>query len=157
MMKLEILSPIDVLYTGEVTGVTLPSSEGQIKVLSGHTPYVGALETGIIVIEGGTNAKQWFLLDGFVDVTSDRCVVTSDSLEDVASFDVASLGHKFEKNEDRIRFLQDAIDQDSKKKQEDKTLLRQRKDEINQLMFDNKIIDTKIIFAKQYLAVNKKK
>lgn len=47
-MTLKIISSTDVLYTGEVTSVTLPGSEGEFTVLNNHASLMATLSAGRI-------------------------------------------------------------------------------------------------------------
>ena len=44
--KLKVYSPAGLVLEEEVKSVTLPSSNGEIGVLPGHTKYVGLLGSG---------------------------------------------------------------------------------------------------------------
>jgi F-type H+-transporting ATPase subunit epsilon len=50
-MKLEIVTPLGVIFDDEVKQVTLPGSEGEFGVLPEHSSLVSLLNAGVIVIE----------------------------------------------------------------------------------------------------------
>lgn len=58
-MKVEIVTPVGLKYSGDAAGVIAPGSLGDVGILPGHQPMVAGLRTGICVIQnpGGT-AKQ---------------------------------------------------------------------------------------------------
>lgn len=149
-MTVTMLSPLEQLYTSPVQSVTVPSSEGDIMILGGHTKYLGALEMGTIRFQGGQGAEPWFIVDGFVDVTPDSCVITSDTLEPLKSFDRGTLERLQEKHIDRIRFLEDAILQDDRNAKQDMTLRQQREDEIAKLEREMVILHGKIDAIQRY-------
>ena len=47
-MYLEILSPEEKIFSGEVDSVIFPGSEGQFQVLNNHAPIVSSLSSGKI-------------------------------------------------------------------------------------------------------------
>ncbi len=50
-MKLEILSPEQTLYKGDVDVVTLPGTLGRFTILQDHAPMISSLKEGIIRIK----------------------------------------------------------------------------------------------------------
>lgn len=65
-MQLEILTPDKVLFTGEVTAVTLPGSKGQFEVLKNHAALVSSLEKGIIKVKTIDARLETFMIEGGV-------------------------------------------------------------------------------------------
>jgi F-type H+-transporting ATPase subunit epsilon len=49
-MILEIVSPENKLYSGEVTSVTVPGMDGSFQILNNHAPIVSILKKGEIKI-----------------------------------------------------------------------------------------------------------
>lgn len=49
-MILEIVSPEAQLFSGEVTSVTLPGTNGSFQILSNHAAIVSILERGVVKI-----------------------------------------------------------------------------------------------------------
>ncbi len=51
-MFLEIVSPEKTLFTGDVTSVHVPGSEGSFQILNNHAPIVSTLKKGSITLKG---------------------------------------------------------------------------------------------------------
>ena len=51
-MFLEIVSPEKTLFTGDVSSVQLPGSEGSFQILNNHAPIVSTLKKGEIKLKG---------------------------------------------------------------------------------------------------------
>ena len=51
-MYLEIVSPEATLFSGEVTSVAVPGTDGAFQMLNMHAPIVSILEQGIVKIQG---------------------------------------------------------------------------------------------------------
>ncbi|UZO81623.1 F0F1 ATP synthase subunit epsilon [Aquimarina sp. ERC-38] len=51
-MYLEIVTPEAILYSGEVTSVTVPGVMGEFQMLENHAPIISLLGAGNIKIKG---------------------------------------------------------------------------------------------------------
>ena len=47
-MKLNIISPEKILYSGNVNSVTLPGATGSFTILDNHAPIISSLQKGIL-------------------------------------------------------------------------------------------------------------
>ena len=78
--KLEIISPERIIFSDEVTMVTLPSYEGDMSVLKNHISIITLLRPGIIKVQkNDKNFKEFFVQDGTVEYFNDSLVVLSTS------------------------------------------------------------------------------
>jgi F-type H+-transporting ATPase subunit epsilon len=78
LMKLEIVTPNGVIFDAEVKQVTLPGSEGEFGVLSGHATLLSLLHTGVIVIQEADSTEVAVAINsGYVKVGEDKttCIV----------------------------------------------------------------------------------
>ena len=64
MLKLKIVSPERIEFTGEVEMVRVPGTQGQFEILTGHAPIISTLQKGIVEYDG----QQLEILGGFVEV-----------------------------------------------------------------------------------------
>lgn len=68
-MILEILSPEQTLYRGEVERVTLPGTLGTFTVLKHHAPLLSTLKSGVIRFqEKGEVERSVTVQGGFAEV-----------------------------------------------------------------------------------------
>ena len=75
-MTLEILTPEQKLYSGEVYGIQMPGVEGSFEVLDRHAPLVAALGKGIIkVLKTKTDITNYKIESGFVEVLNNKTTV----------------------------------------------------------------------------------
>ena len=78
--KLEIISPEKIIFSDNVTMVTLPSYEGDMSILKHHIPIITFLRPGIIKIQkNGENFEEFFIQDWTVEYFNDSLVVLSAS------------------------------------------------------------------------------
>ena len=82
--KLEIISPEKIIFSDNVTMVTLPSYEGDMSVLKHHISIITFLRPGIIKIQKNDgNFEKFFVQDGTVEYFNDSLVVLSASVINV--------------------------------------------------------------------------
>jgi len=72
-MFLEILSPDEAIFSGEVDSVQLPGTKGSFEVLKNHAPIISSLSKGNINIkEKGQVIKSVSINSGFVEVLDNK-------------------------------------------------------------------------------------
>lgn len=64
MLKLKIVSPERIEFTGEVESVKVPGTLGNFEILQNHAPIISTLQKGVIEYDG----QQLAILGGFVEV-----------------------------------------------------------------------------------------
>lgn len=90
-LQVQVVSPEQVLWTGEAEMVTTRVVEGgDITFLPGHVPYLGALDIARLVIRpAGGDDILFAVHSGFVEVSDNRVSVLSDVAETPDEIDVA--------------------------------------------------------------------
>jgi len=75
-MKLEILTPEQKIFSGDVYGVQLPGISGLFEVLDKHAPLVSALKSGTLKILKDKNSTSFYTIQsGFVEVLNNKATV----------------------------------------------------------------------------------
>ena len=64
MLKLKIVSPERIEFTGEVESVKVPGTQGNFEILTGHAPIISTLQKGVVEYNG----QRLEILGGFVAV-----------------------------------------------------------------------------------------
>jgi F-type H+-transporting ATPase subunit epsilon len=101
----DLVSPEQLVFSGEVEHVVVPGSEGEFGVLAGHAPLVAMLRPGILRILG-TDEQRILVTGGFAEVTADALTVLADRAAPVEEADSAIAGEI----EDAERKLAEAKD-----------------------------------------------
>ncbi|MGQ0744825.1 MAG: ATP synthase F1 subunit epsilon [Acidimicrobiales bacterium] len=98
-LQVEVVSPERILFSGPAQMVVCrTASGGEIAFLSGHSPFLGALDIGLVRVRGTDGSEEVVAVHGgFVEVAADRVTILSD---------VAELGSKVDV--DRARRARDA-------------------------------------------------
>ena len=82
MLQVELVSPERVLFTGDADMVVCRTTEGEIAFLTGHVPFLGALDVGVVKIRwSGAPDEVAAVHGGFVQVRDDRVIILSDVAE----------------------------------------------------------------------------
>ncbi len=89
-LRVEFVSPEDLLYSGEGIMVTTRTrGGGEIAFLTGHEPFIGSLQTSQVkVTEVDGTVRLFAVRRGFVSVTGEKVTVLSDVAVPVESIDV---------------------------------------------------------------------
>jgi len=78
--KFEIISPEKIVFSDNVTMITLPSYEGDMSILKNHISIITFLRPGIIKIQKKKgDFDDFFVQDGTVEYFNDNLVVLSAS------------------------------------------------------------------------------
>jgi F-type H+-transporting ATPase subunit epsilon len=80
MLQVELVSPEEILYSGEAEMVVVRTvGGGEIAFMTGHAPFLGALDQGEARIhEGGGRVQAINVNGGFVEVSHDKVTILSD-------------------------------------------------------------------------------
>jgi F-type H+-transporting ATPase subunit epsilon len=77
-LKLEIVTPTAVSFSGDVEMVTLPGAEGEMGVYPQHVPLMTQLVPGELMVRKDGHDTFMAVGDGFVEVTSDHVAILTD-------------------------------------------------------------------------------
>ncbi|MFV0339575.1 MAG: F0F1 ATP synthase subunit epsilon [Parachlamydiaceae bacterium] len=66
MIRLQILTPDEVKFEGEVKSLTAPGFEGEFQVLPHHAPYLALLKAGRFTYRDASNASHTIEIHGGV-------------------------------------------------------------------------------------------
>ena len=98
----DLVSPEKVLFSGEVSQVDVPGSEGDFGVLAGHAPLVTTLRPGILVIYSERDAQRIVVDGGFAEVGPSGLTVLSNLAVPVDEFDVAEVAGVIKDTEEDV-------------------------------------------------------
>jgi F-type H+-transporting ATPase subunit epsilon len=104
----ELVSPEQLLFSGEVDMAVLPASEGDMGVLPGHSPVIATIRPGTICLYDGNSVdKRLFVAGGFLEVTEERCTVLADSAIPIEEIDTAKTEREVSDLGDDVRAAKD--------------------------------------------------
>jgi F-type H+-transporting ATPase subunit epsilon len=80
--ELEIVTPERTLYSGTVSRLRAPGSDGGFGVLTGHRPMVSSLKPGSLMFsEDGGSERKASISGGFAEVLRDRVTILAETAE----------------------------------------------------------------------------
>jgi len=74
-MKLEIITPEHIYFSGEVTSVTLPGTVGLFTVWENHAPLISSLKEGKISYTASSKETELSIEGGFAEVSKNVVTV----------------------------------------------------------------------------------
>ena len=77
MLKLKIVSPERIEFTGEVESVKVPGTMGNFEILTDHAPIISSLQKGVVEYDG----QKLDILGGFVAVQKNEVSVCVEKSE----------------------------------------------------------------------------
>jgi F-type H+-transporting ATPase subunit epsilon len=80
-MKLEIVTPEEVIYSAAVSSVTVPGAAGELTILPGHCALITILQPGEIRIAREVEETSLVIGGGFLEVKPDRIIILADLAE----------------------------------------------------------------------------
>jgi F-type H+-transporting ATPase subunit epsilon len=109
-LHVEVVSPERILWTGEADMVVARTvGGGEIAFLTGHAPFVGALDIGQVKVHPAEGPDELIAVHGgFVEVSHDRVTILSDVAELASQIDVERARAAAERAEAALRAETDA-------------------------------------------------
>ena len=93
----ELVSPERLIMSKDVTMVVVPGSEGLFGVLPRHTSMLSALAPGVVdIYEEEIITERLFVVNGFAEVTADRCTVLAEDVIPIENLNPDELEEKIE-------------------------------------------------------------
>ena len=97
----DLVSPENLVFSGEVEHVVVPGTEGEFGVLAGHAPLIAMLKPGILRILGPNEARI-MVVGGFAEVNPDGLTVLADRAVPVEDLDPAVLAGEIKDAEEDL-------------------------------------------------------
>ena len=109
----ELVSPEKLVMSKNVSMVVVPGAEGFFGVLPRHTSMLSTLAPGVInVYEGDNVTDSLFVVNGFAEVTEERCTVLAEEVIPVDDIDT----DKYEKQIESLKDEASRLESDSAEK-----------------------------------------
>jgi F-type H+-transporting ATPase subunit epsilon len=77
---LDIVTPARNVFSGNVTSVTAPGSDGMFQVLANHAPFLSSLSTGEVRVDLADKTQQRYKVSGgFFEVSANKAMLLVES------------------------------------------------------------------------------
>jgi F-type H+-transporting ATPase subunit epsilon len=97
----DLVSPEQLVFSGEVEHVVVPGTEGEFGVLAGHAPLVAMLRPGILRILG-PNEQRILVVGGFAEVGPQSLTVLADRAMPADDVDPTVIADEIQDTEEDI-------------------------------------------------------
>jgi F-type H+-transporting ATPase subunit epsilon len=91
----DLVSPEQLLFSGEVEHVVVPGTEGEFGVLANHAPLVAMIKPGVLRILG-PNPMNILVTGGFAEVSPQGLTVLADRAVPLDAVDAGTLSGEIE-------------------------------------------------------------
>lgn len=80
-MYLEIVTPDDKVFSGEVKVVQAPGADGSFEILKNHAPLISTLKQGKVRIVDMDGKEQFFDIDkGVLEVNKNKIILLAEKV-----------------------------------------------------------------------------
>lgn len=98
-LVVRVVAPDKTVWDDEAEEVILPSTTGQLGILSGHAPLLTALDTGVLRVRAVGGGKEWTsiaLMGGFAEVEEDEVTILVNGAERGDNIDLTEAEKAYE-------------------------------------------------------------
>ena len=102
-IKLEVVTPEKVVVSEDSQIVAAPGTLGEFGVLSGHTPFLTSLKTGVIRFADAKGSEQLvFISGGFAEALPNKVTILAESAERKSDIDLDRAKAAMERAQKRL-------------------------------------------------------
>jgi F-type H+-transporting ATPase subunit epsilon len=101
-ITVRVITPDRIVWDNVAEEVILPSSTGQLGILSGHAPLLTALNIGVMRIRPGKDWENIAVLGGFAEVENNEIKVLVNGAELGSKIDKEKARAEYEKAQTRL-------------------------------------------------------
>jgi len=109
-IELEIVTPEQLLFSGEVNQVILPGAGGYLGILPGHAPLLSELSIGVITYYQNGSESYLFCRWGFVEILPGRVTVLAEVAESPEQIDIEEAKAERERIEGQLQARDEEFD-----------------------------------------------
>jgi F-type H+-transporting ATPase subunit epsilon len=101
-LHFELVSPARLLFSGDVTSVQIPGSEGEMTILPNHAPVLSTLKPGVVTVEKSGGQDRIFVRGGFAEVNAKGLTVLAETAIPMSDLDSAALAQQIKNAEEDV-------------------------------------------------------
>jgi len=102
-LHFELVSPARLLFSGNVTSVTIPGTEGEMGIFPGHAPILSTLKPGVVTVyKDGGSTERIFVRGGMVEVNPAGLTLLAETAIPMAELDTAALAQQIRNAEEDL-------------------------------------------------------
>ena len=107
-LTVRVISPDKTIWDDQAQEVILPSTTGQLGILSGHAPLLSALDAGVMRVRSNPN-QDWVaiaLMGGFAEVEENEVTILVNAAERGDAIDLEEARSAYNEAQERLNQVQ---------------------------------------------------
>ena len=96
-LNVRVITPDKVVWDAMADELILPSSTGQIGILTDHAPLLTALDIGVMRLKSDAGWTSIVLMEGFPEVDENKVTILCNGAEEGSSIDLKTAQDALEK------------------------------------------------------------
>ena len=96
-LNVRVITPDKVVWDAMAEELILPSSTGQLGVLTDHAPLLTALDIGVMKLKSDAGWTSIVLMEGFAEVEDNKVTILCNGAEEGSSIDASTAQAELEK------------------------------------------------------------
>lgn len=113
-LTVRVVAPDKTVWDSEAEEVILPSTTGQLGVLSGHAPMLSALDTGVMRVRPGKDWVAIALMGGFAEIENNQVTILVNGAERGDKIDKEAARTAYTEAESRLSQVQNSENRQEK-------------------------------------------
>lgn len=79
-MLLEIITPDKKIYSGEVSSVSVPGTDGRFQLLDNHAPIISTLLNGQVRVKDREGEKSFEVKGGVIENLKNKVIILAEAV-----------------------------------------------------------------------------
>jgi F-type H+-transporting ATPase subunit epsilon len=96
-LNVRVITPDKVVYDAMAEELILPSSTGQLGILTDHAPLLTALDIGVMRLKSDSGWTSIVLMEGFAEVEDNKITILCNGAEEASTIDAKNVQAELEK------------------------------------------------------------
>ena len=96
-LNVRVITPDKVVWDADADEIILPSSTGQLGILTDHAPLLTALDIGVMRLKSEGSWTSIVLMEGFAEVEENKVTILCNGAEEGSAIDLATAQANLEK------------------------------------------------------------
>lgn len=113
-LKVRVIAPDKTVWDSTAQELILPSTTGQLGILTGHAPLLTALDIGVMRVRGDKNWAPIALMGGFAEVENDEVTILVNGAERGDAIDMEKARSAYNQAQERFNQVQNSENRQEK-------------------------------------------
>ena len=96
-LNVRVITPDKVVWDADAEELILPSSTGQLGILTDHAPLLTALDIGVMRLKSDAGWTSIVLMEGFAEVEDNKVTILCNGAQEGSSIDLKTAQEELEK------------------------------------------------------------